>query len=130
SKATEVRGQLSFLPRNRIAIHRPSLNDAVYVAIAWSKNNYVVLLVQVGLFRDVLGRDVVVRHAHLIERDSPPAFVLRALPRVHDSDARSLDEMRFYGRSGRNCRRLNAKFGRDFVHFIHRSVADDESAAI
>ena len=130
SKAAQVRRQISFLPRQRIAVHRPALDHRVRIATARTENNHVVLLVEVGLLRDVLRADVIVRDAHLIESESPPSFILRAQPRVHDRNPRNLDRMGLHCGRGGDGQSGNAQLGRGAINFIRRGVANNERPTI
>ena len=59
---------------------------------------------QIRLLRDVLRADVLVRNPVEVERLPPPALGLRALPRVHQRDARGARRVRLHGRRRRRAR--------------------------
>ena len=73
----EVGGELGRLPRHRIAPHRQAVDDHLCTRLAYRpKQDHVVFAAQVADARGVLGADVVVFHAELIQRHAPPAFGL------------------------------------------------------
>ena len=66
----------------------------------------------------------------MVERLPPPAFGLRARPRVEDRDARRVHRVHLHRRRRRERDDLEAEFLRGLVEVARRDVANDERAAV
>ncbi len=98
----KVRCLWSVFPRQRIAPgHGHAIDDsgrAREIADRWKQDD-VVLGVKVVDLRDSLRADVVIGNFQIVERQPPPAFGLRAEPRMHKGHARGADGMGLYAGS-------------------------------
>jgi len=86
------------LPRQRVAIHRQARHDRVRRHPNRREDDDVVFRPEFVIARDVLSAGIGVRDAQLIERESPPTFVLRIEPGMHQRHTRNFDWMRLHYR--------------------------------
>ena len=128
----DVRRQLGRLPRQGIAVHRQAGDELLAGAAAdRRKEDDVVLGREVGVLRDILRADVVVGHGDLVERQAPPAFVLRVDPGVQQRDARGLGGVRLHRRRRGERHGLEPEVGDGLAEIRGAdAAADDERPAV